>query len=55
MGEVLTDDEDSFNAAADSAQAQNAYDRADAWARSLEGTPYGSTTPTLSKENSNGH
>ena len=27
--------------------ADLAYDRADAWARSAKGTPYGSTTPTV--------
>lgn len=36
--------------AADAARAKLAYDRADAWAHSVTGTPYGSTTPTLTKE-----
>jgi hypothetical protein len=34
----------------DATEAQAAYDRAQAWARSVAGTPYGSTTPTLNRE-----
>lgn len=36
--------------AADAELAKLAYDRADAWAHSVAGTPYGSTTPTLAKD-----
>jgi hypothetical protein len=36
--------------AADAAVAQLAYDRADAWAHSAPGTPYGSTSVTRGLE-----
>jgi hypothetical protein len=38
-----------FDAETDKALAQAAYDRANAWALSPAGTPYGSTTVTRSK------
>lgn len=33
----------------DAIDAQQAFDRADAWARSEVGTPYGSVTPTITR------
>jgi hypothetical protein len=48
-GQYIPQTRAAFDAETDKALAQAAYDRANAWALSPAGTPYGSTTVARSK------